>query len=906
MKSILCFLTLLLAVLAPMRANPIDSLEQRLHLNQQVQEKIYIHTDNRSYFLGDTLWYKAYVLRADDLKPTDMSKILYVELLTPDGYLVERQRVVIDHETQSFGQFAFPDSLYSGYYELRAYTRWQLNFNVTEREHDEWENGFFINSQYAKDYFRDFGSIYSRVFPIYDKPSQAGDFRERWITGRPKRRLTDDRKPLSVSFYPEGGAIVKGLDNRVAFEIYDPDGRPLSTEVRLDNGLVSCSNKDGRGVLVVHPEDDTQMRAFLSCQGKQYEFPLPTVQDRGAIVAYEADREEVFVKVQGVQIGALSVTCRGRLVAFQRRTDKPIRTSQWPTGVNEVTVYDEQGHPISVRQVFVTANNPTRRLKPSYQYKKGKYKNPTFLTDSFQSVVLQSRLGKSGLKSVSISVNNKEGDEPSFDDGNIMTDLLLAGDLRGFVAHPAYYFQSNDLEHRKQLDLLMMIQGWKKYSAPVTVRYQPEKTLSVEGYVTANEKIYMQDKLDNYIFENCGYDLLNPCFYGSRAWQFDQIRLPKSDNLIASCPYHNDSVLPSGQANRLLLEAELNRADNQGYVSMEADADGHFLFHIPPYYGKATLSLTAYKRCDSINCCLSSHSDKYKYNPGVEPYYFIRLHRFYPMQVRPYSWLETHSPQDMEYWEEELLSVDSLSERGNDRWLENVTVAAKRRRSLRKFDKTKPAWNCDFGRLYNELIDRGLHRQSFNPIAFWPEASHLLFAPMEHANDWARITATIDNHYFIKPVFPDIHPSKLPDALGEPMTPVVLQRLLSPQNIGQIRVYTDFDLRSRTGKEENRKKADVWFDISSLKDGEHRPVRRDRSLELDGIAYPEQFYHRDYSGQTPRDSSDYRRTLYWNPNARVDADGNLNVKFYNGARPAYLRVSMCGISEDGKIYYTEE
>ena len=108
MKSILCFLTLLLAVLAPMRANPIDSLETRLRKNEQVQEKIYIHTDNNSYFAGDTIWYKAYVLRADNLHPTDMSKLLYVELLTPDGYLVERQRVIIDHETQSLGSFACP------------------------------------------------------------------------------------------------------------------------------------------------------------------------------------------------------------------------------------------------------------------------------------------------------------------------------------------------------------------------------------------------------------------------------------------------------------------------------------------------------------------------------------------------------------------------------------------------------------------------------------------------------------------------------------------------------------------------------------------------------------------------------------------------------------------------------
>ena len=52
---------------------------------RQVQEKVYVHTDNMCYFVGDTLWYKAYVVRADDLKFTDMSRLLYVELLSPDG-----------------------------------------------------------------------------------------------------------------------------------------------------------------------------------------------------------------------------------------------------------------------------------------------------------------------------------------------------------------------------------------------------------------------------------------------------------------------------------------------------------------------------------------------------------------------------------------------------------------------------------------------------------------------------------------------------------------------------------------------------------------------------------------------------------------------------------------------------
>ena len=79
------------------------------------QEKVYLHLDNTCYFLGDTIWYKAYVVRSDRQVPTDLSKILYVELLTPDGYLVERQQVPLENDTTGYGNFALADSLYGGY-----------------------------------------------------------------------------------------------------------------------------------------------------------------------------------------------------------------------------------------------------------------------------------------------------------------------------------------------------------------------------------------------------------------------------------------------------------------------------------------------------------------------------------------------------------------------------------------------------------------------------------------------------------------------------------------------------------------------------------------------------------------------------------------------------------------------
>ena len=77
------------------------------------QEKVYLHLDNTCYFVGDTIWYKGYVTRSDKGTLTDMSKILYVELLTPDGFLVERQQLEMPNGTAN-GAFVLTDSLYAG------------------------------------------------------------------------------------------------------------------------------------------------------------------------------------------------------------------------------------------------------------------------------------------------------------------------------------------------------------------------------------------------------------------------------------------------------------------------------------------------------------------------------------------------------------------------------------------------------------------------------------------------------------------------------------------------------------------------------------------------------------------------------------------------------------------------
>ena len=84
MKRILYLLSLLLGSLTAQGQTGLEAVKDMLE-QAPVQEKVYIHMDNTCYFKGDTIWYKAYVVRADNNHYTDMSRLMYVELVSPDG-----------------------------------------------------------------------------------------------------------------------------------------------------------------------------------------------------------------------------------------------------------------------------------------------------------------------------------------------------------------------------------------------------------------------------------------------------------------------------------------------------------------------------------------------------------------------------------------------------------------------------------------------------------------------------------------------------------------------------------------------------------------------------------------------------------------------------------------------------
>ena len=144
--------------------------------------------------MGDTIWFKAYVTLSEELLPTPISRPLYVELADQTGHIVEKQIIKIT-DGEGHGQFILPaSSILSGYYEIRAFTRWMLGFD---------EQTYF-----------------SRTFPVY--LASKGEKPERSITTyqlNPSMQQRPEKKEkFTLRFFPEGGQLVKAVPTQVAFK----------------------------------------------------------------------------------------------------------------------------------------------------------------------------------------------------------------------------------------------------------------------------------------------------------------------------------------------------------------------------------------------------------------------------------------------------------------------------------------------------------------------------------------------------------------------------------------------------------------------------------------------------------------------------------------------------------------
>lgn len=118
------------ATLLPMDYNPPFSLESNTQMAKDangLQEKVFLHLDRPYYYQGDQLFFKAYLNYANPDLRKELSKVLYVELISEGRDVIVQKKFKIENG-QAIGGMFLPDTLAQKKYYLRSYTTWNRNY----------------------------------------------------------------------------------------------------------------------------------------------------------------------------------------------------------------------------------------------------------------------------------------------------------------------------------------------------------------------------------------------------------------------------------------------------------------------------------------------------------------------------------------------------------------------------------------------------------------------------------------------------------------------------------------------------------------------------------------------------------------------------------------------------------
>ena len=922
------------------------------------QEQVFVHMDNTCYFLGDTIYYKAYVRRSDTGTPSRISGVLYAELLNQDGFLVERQQLELQGG-QVHGSFVLQDTLYGGYYELRAYTRWQLNWGVTEHPHSVFAEQWFYNKRMAKEYYQDYEKLYSRVFPVFDKPKEAGDFVHE-MTLRPLRRrskVDETSSKPKLLLFPEGGNLVDGVVNRVAFEVTSNEGLHQDGKVTVtdasDNVIAEAETEQrGRGSFTFTPQGGKKYKATFSGKKGTVRENLPASEKDGCAVQVinEGGDWRVDVKAAGVAASeelGMTVMHDGVLLDFQTipagaSATIPLDNDDLQTGVCQVTIYNNAGRIYADRLFFCRKED----FVPASLRFSGLSDQPA---EPFAPVSLAVEGGKPGA-TVSVSVCDATHSEYLYDNGNILTEMLLSSQIRGFVENPRYFFEEDDEQRARALDLLLMIQGWRRFSwrtmtepGAFALNHKPEQTPLLVGevnkYLGEQRETMFANDID-FVPVNAGSSLSLTDVSQAASNKDGNMTKEAADGGSVTAARANTETTgrealtdartnseTTGRESGAISDRLSRFVENQGgiknellvhasFVKPDVDntihsTDGEmmterhmFSIETPRFYEGCYFHLSA------------SDSTKWKKGkphvwqmPSTDrndnlnyPEFYVRLQPYFPRFVKPYDWYQCHLAEAPKG---SVIAPDWVMD--GSRLLDEVTVGVNRSR-MTKFDASKPAYVIDAYDAFNAVCDAGFCPGIFiGRNRFARDVTRTFIGDMNIAREYdlelridGQKEAMLTTHQQARRAIGWGH-GMPPATRFIPDTEKEKYNFLS--NLGKVYIYTDYSPR-REGNSfyDGEDIPLVTVDLRLINaDGTQRDAYRDRRYVLPGYSAPEDFYQPDYSTKPLPEVKDYRRTLYWNPDLKLDQEGKAEFRFYGNGKQTHLAVTAEGMASDGTL-----
>ena len=439
------------------------------------QQKVYLHLDRDEYVTGATIWYKAYVL--DDTKklPDVRSRNLYVELISPTKQAIMHRLLKVENGV-AWGDFPVQDSIGTGLYLIRAYTNNMQN--------------------YGKEYL--FSKEISIINPL--KVYYSKDFRR--IAKKVKKQSVD----FDLQFFPEGGYLIDNIKTKLAFKAISQNGLGVDFEGKIysKNGSIVSEIKSshlGMGYVDFTPLKDEKYTAIVNTDNKKkWKFELPKVLLQGYVLNVSDNGDFFSVSIQTNKLASAdpvsnsaylfvqnggTIYYKKKLTFEEKKVNLELEKKDFPSGIIHFTLFDGHGKPYCERIAFVNQHN-NLNISANFESKNVGKRNKI----EFDVLVTDSK-GEPVSADLSLSVKNKTQETGIVSNSvNIKNYMLLQSDLKGNIEDPEYYFE-NDSKHQKDLDILMLTQGWRKFIWKDILRdtipyphYQMENDLRITGRIT--------------------------------------------------------------------------------------------------------------------------------------------------------------------------------------------------------------------------------------------------------------------------------------------------------------------------------------------------------------------------------------------------------------------------------------
>lgn len=350
--------------------------------------------------------------------------------------------------------------------------------------------------------------------PLFFSSAQSGGVREALLLvqsedkGNPFQRsyrLPVGQPALDLQFFPEGGHLVAGIPSRVGFKAVDISGkgRQVAGSVHDQQGNLVMDFKSehlGMGAFTFTPEPGKTYTAQVQLpNGRTARYKLPEAKPEGVVLQVAQHSEHtVNFRIEHnfrepASLGPLYLIAHvadSLIFAVRANTDQKvlesaIPASRFPAGLVHFTLFSADGKALSERLAFVNYSPQLQLNLKTDKTAYGKRQKVTMQLDA------RDANGKPVTGNFSLAVRDALIDlnqQPY--ENNIYSQLYLQGELKGTIEQPAYYFDRQQPQARRHLDLLLLTQGWRRFDwgdlmqdKMPAIAHLPEQSLSFSGRV---------------------------------------------------------------------------------------------------------------------------------------------------------------------------------------------------------------------------------------------------------------------------------------------------------------------------------------------------------------------------------------------------------------------------------------